>query len=104
MIAMITNKQMAFLQKMSRGEQLDRRVYSIYMRRIQKKLDEGMERLVWLAENYPWILSDIDSELEDSTLPRYRRLKALIKVLSLIASDRQVIVELRKENEQRKEE
>lgn len=52
--------------------------------RIQKTLDKGLDKLLWLAINCPDILLDEARELEDETLEPHRRLKMLLKTMNFI--------------------
>jgi len=67
------------------------RKYSAYMRRVQERIDHMIENLLWLAKNYPDILSDLQNELADEELPMKRRAKALIKAITLFENEPTVI-------------
>ncbi len=96
---MITDKQKKFLENILNGKysaEKNRQHYTITMNRIQKRIDHMFENTEWLAENFPDILSDFDSEYKDFDLPRRRRFKAFMKILKLIsgADNKELIVEI----------
>lgn len=50
--------------------------------RVQKNLDKGFDKLLWLAINCPDIILDEARELEDETLEPHRRLKMIFKIIN----------------------
>lgn len=58
--------------------------YNVYMGRIQDRFDDGLNKLLWAAENFPELLKDEEREIYDSNLPRHRRLKILLKVIKAL--------------------
>lgn len=85
---MITDKQREWLTKyLSRGESDSHKRY-VYMKRIQERIDHMLENAVWLARNYPELFKDETSEIisidTDNPLPRHRRLKKLIQIITLL--------------------
>lgn len=101
---MITNKQKQFLIKYLSGKPIARRTVNIYLNRIQKRIDEQLENLTWLATFAPDIFRDLDREFEEYDLPRNRRLIKLITVIKHIAGENvdNVIVELVKNHDKGK--
>lgn len=82
---MITNKQRVFLQKLKDGElakEDNPKKFSAVMIRIQKQIDKNIDNLVWLVDNYPEILKDVDMEIGDVNVERYRRFKAFGYILN----------------------
>lgn len=57
------------------------------MRRIQEHIEKSMKNLLWLAENRPDILQDLETELLDADLLLKRRARALIKAVSLFENE-----------------
>ena len=91
---MITDKQKEFLQlvlegKIKKGR--DPKKYSATFIRIRKHIDHMKENLLWLAINFPDILRDIDYELNDMTIKRYRRARSLLKAISLFEREDTVL-------------
>ena len=77
---MITDIQREFLGKLKRGEITKEDLgykFGTTMSRIQEQIDKSMANLIWLIENAPEILADEKTEIDDETLERYRRFKAL---------------------------
>jgi hypothetical protein len=87
---MITDIQLKFLQDLLDGKIKKKdcpKKYSGYMKRIREQIDHALENLLWLAENRPDILQDLDKELLNEDLPMKRRARALIKAVSLFENE-----------------
>lgn len=82
---MITDEQRKFLQKLLDGEITKEdypKKYSATHIRIQRTIDKYMANLVWVVDNYPEILKDETTEIDDVNVERYRRFKAFAYVLA----------------------
>lgn len=93
-VTMITDIMLQFLKDLESGKVKKKdnpRKYSAYMKRIRKMIDEKTANLLWLAEHRPDILSDLEYELADETLPMKRRAKALMKAIALFENEPTVI-------------
>ena len=78
---MITDIQREWLQAIKEGKikkSDNPRKYSAYMNRIQKHINHALENSVWLAQNFVEILKDEETEINDESLPRYRRFKIIL--------------------------
>ena len=84
---MITKRQKAFLKDLLIDAKVDRRIKSMYLIRIQEQIEKNIENLIWLCENQPDIFEDRLSEYNDDSLPRRRRVKALLKAVKLLMGD-----------------
>jgi len=83
---MITDIHKRFLQLELEGKikrKQNPRKFSAYERRMRERIDHMLKNGLWLAQNRPDILQDVQYELADETLPRYRRAKALLKMVTL---------------------
>lgn len=91
---MITDIQLEFLKKILNGEIKKKdvpRKYSTYMARVRTRIDHMMENLLWIAKNRPDLLSDLDFELADETVPMKRRAKNLVRAVTLFENEPTVI-------------
>lgn len=61
------------------------RKYSAYMGRIQERIDNMIENLVWLADNAPDILKYEEREYDSPTTERHLRLKKFLRVCTKIS-------------------
>jgi len=52
------------------------------MKRIRKKIDDGLSVSCWLADNCIDVLRDEEEEISNSSLERYRRFKQFLYVAS----------------------
>ena len=89
-VSMITDIQKMWLEKELDGKlkrKDDPRKYSAYRRRIRAHIEKMRENLIWLAENRPDILEDIEFELSDDTIERHRNAKTLLKAVTLFESE-----------------
>lgn len=68
----------------------DPRKYSAYMIRVRERIDNMLENLLWLAENYPEILRDDEFELS-SEVERNRRARILLKATRLFEPDNIIV-------------
>lgn len=87
---MITNIQRTFLQDILDGKLKKKncpKKYSAQMKRIQNRINEGVENLLWLAQTRPDLLQDLNNELLDENLPMKRRARALLKAVSLFENE-----------------
>uniref|UniRef100_A0A6H1ZR67 Uncharacterized protein n=1 Tax=viral metagenome TaxID=1070528 RepID=A0A6H1ZR67_9ZZZZ len=85
--ALITTLQRKWLEKIVSGEITkddDPHKWSVYMDRIQERLDYMGENLLWIAENMPELLKDEETEIQDDSLSRHRRLKLFLKVVKAL--------------------
>ena len=85
MIKIITNKQRRFLQKVLDGEITksdNPKRFSAISIRIQEQIDKNILNLVWIVDNYPEILKDEVTEIDNANIERYRRFKAFAYILS----------------------
>lgn len=96
---MITRLQKDFLQRVLNGASIDRRERHGYNKRIQAGIDEGFDMMEWMAEFTPDVLNDFETEYDDPTLPRRRRMMRLAQIIKRLAGDDidKVIIELVKE-------
>ena len=91
---MITDITLEFMKKILSGEikiKDNPRKYSTYKARIRTRIDHMMRNLLWVAENMPELLSDLNFELADETVPMKRRAKSLIKAVTLFENEPTVI-------------
>lgn len=82
---MLTDIQIDFLRKVKSGEikkEDDPHTFNATMERIQKQFDKGFTNLLWVVENCPEIIMDEATEIDDASLERYRRFKALLYITS----------------------
>lgn len=82
---MVTKKQIDFIQKLLSGEitkEDNPKRYSEMIIRIQKGIDDDLEKYIWLVDNCPEFLADEKTEFEDEYLERFRRFKAFAYILS----------------------
>ena len=83
----ITDKQLDFLKEVQRGElhrEDNPKRFSETKIRIRNTIDKSFANMLWLASNMPEILKDEVCEINDPSLERYRRFKALAYVVSLL--------------------
>ena len=91
---MITNIQKKWLQLELEGKvkrKKNPRKYSAYRRRIRERIIRMRDNLLWLAENRPDILKDIEYELGDENTPRYGNARALLKAVTLFENEPTVL-------------
>ena len=91
---MITNLQRKWLKKLKEGKVRKKdnpQKYSAYKRRIRKRVDDMVKNLLWLAENFPDILQDLEWELGSEDIPMKRRARALIKAVTLFENEPTVL-------------
>jgi len=80
---MITDIQRKWVEQLIKGtitKSDNPRKYSAYMKRIQKRIDEMMTNLLWLADNAPEILKNEEEEYDNIALERHQRLKTLLRI------------------------
>jgi hypothetical protein len=98
---MITNIQKDWLKQILKGEiskKDDPHKWSVYMSRIRKGVDKNVTNLLWLAENYPEILTDEDYEIQTEGSVKRKRLRALMRVVDLMSPPEvRTVLERRKE-------
>jgi len=91
---MITDIQKKWLQAELDGKvkkKQNPRKYSAYRRRIREHIEHMADNLLWLAEHRPDILKDIEYELSDETITRYRIARALLRAVSLFENEPTVL-------------
>lgn len=76
-----------FLEEVEKNPQLKQEIkHSVYMNRIQKRIEKEMDNMLWLAVNYPKILLDDEKEYKDETgkIVCHRRLKKLLLTIKAV--------------------
>lgn len=94
MVNVITNRQREWLRKLKEGsirKKDNPQKYAAYERRIRARIDNLLDNLLWLAENFPNMLQDIEVELADETIPLKRRAKGLLKAITLFENEPTVL-------------
>ena len=87
---MITDIQKKFLRQELEGKVKKKKIprkYSAYKIRIRERIDHMLKNLLWLAKNRPDLLQDVDYELADEEIPRYRRARALLTAATLFENE-----------------
>lgn len=84
---MITDIQKLFLEHEEEIRKKNPRKASQYRKRIRERIDHMNSNLKWLARNRPDILQDVDYELVNINIPRYRRARALLEAASLFENE-----------------
>jgi len=78
---MITNIQRKWLDRILSGEETKEenpRKFSAYWKRIEERIDEMLENLKWLADNFPEVLTEGEYE------GNHKRMKILLYVADKI--------------------
>lgn len=76
---MITRKMRKWLESLPENPPKDIK-YCVYLNRIQKRIDEELEQLLWICSQHPEIFIDEETEINDLTgkIVSHRRLRKLM--------------------------
>jgi hypothetical protein len=94
---MITNKMREWLQSLPEKPVKDIK-YCVYINRIQKRIDEELDNLLWLCVNHPELVIDEETEINDLTgkIVSHRRLRKLMLCVNAINPNMNVTLVLEK--------
>ena len=87
---MPTQKHIEWLQSILEGDfkkQDDPHKYSVYRKRLRDNIDAQLDRLEWIAEYFPSVLTDEEHEIQEYGHLRHRRLRKLMSILDKITPD-----------------
>ena len=98
---MPTDKQLKWLEGVLQGKikkQDNVHKFSVYKKRIREDIDAELERLKWIAVNYPEILTDEEWEIQNHGTLKHRRLIKFMEIVKAIMPETDpVLVKLRKD-------
>jgi len=98
---LITDKQLEWLRGVNERritKSDDPHKWSVYMKRIRERIDHQLDNLLWLCENMPEILMDMDYEIQNYGILKRRRLKNLMLAVKMLYPEADVeLVKLKRE-------
>lgn len=95
---MITAKMRDWLEKITKNPQMKTSIkYSVYINRIQKRIEKELDALLWVSVHYPQIILDDEREYRDDTgrIVCHRRLKKLLLTIKALNPKTEVELVLR---------